>query len=302
MANTFTNAYVSKYLPILDELYVDAAKTSILTESNNMVKPGLSEGEVRIAKRTITGLGDFSRTGSESTGAPYGYTENSVTVEWETIKYDKERSATFRIDRLNQDETLDMAFGGLAEQFIREQVAPETDSARIATIAQVAITAGNTASAEITTGEQAIAALRAGVNNLENHEVGSEWILFINPVLLGAIQDLNSFASKEVLNAFSNVISVPSSRMNTKITLNNGVNSYGYSVDQDSLKINFLIIAKNSVICDTKQYIKYFSPEADQLGDAHVFKYRNYNLYGRVLDNKVNGVYVHTVPAPEIGG
>ena len=90
--------------------------------------------------------------------------------------------------------------------------------------------------------------------------------------------------------------------MNTKITLNNGVNSYGYSVDQDSLKINFLIVAKNAVICDTKQYIKYFSPEADQFGDSHVFKYRNYNLYGRVLDNKVNGVYVHTVPAPVIGG
>lgn len=296
MANTYN--YAEKFLPLLDEIYIENAKTGILTGSNNQVKPGLNEGEVQIAKRTLTGLGDFSRSGSESTTASFGYTEGSVSVSWETIKYDKERSATFRIDRLNQNETMEVAFGGLAEQFIKEKVVPETDAARIAAISTVAITAGNNAYGTLTDGASVIAALRAGINNLEDHEVGSEWVLFIKSAYLGAIQDMNSFASKEALTAFSDIITVPSNRMYSAITLNDGTASYGYKKADGAVDIDFLIVAKNAVVVDTKQYLKYFSPDADQFGDSHVFKYRNYNLYGRVLDNKVNGVYVHTATNP----
>ncbi len=296
MANSFD--YAVRFLPLLDEIYIDNAKTAILTGSNNQVKPGLSEGEVRIAKRTITGLGDFSRVGSESTTAAYGYTEGNVTVEWETIKYDKERSATFRIDRLNQNETLEVAFGGLAEQFIKEKVVPETDAARIAAISTVAIKNNNYAYGAMADGAAVISALRAGINKLEENEVGSEWVLFIKSPYLGAIQDMNSFASKEALTAFSDIITVPTKRMYSAITLNDGTTSYGYVKADGAVDVDFLIVAKDSVVCDMKQYLKYFSPEVDQFGDAHVFKYRNYNLYGRVLDNKVNGVYVHTATDP----
>lgn len=297
MANSFD--YAVRFLPLLDEIYIENAKTAILTGSNNQVKPGLSEGEVRIAKRTITGLGDFSRVGSESTTAAYGYTEGNVTVEWETIKYDKERSATFRIDRLNQNETLEVAFGGLAEQFIKEKVVPETDAARIAAISTVAITNNNYAYGAMADGAAVISALRAGINKLEENEVGSEWVLFIKSPYLGAIQDMNSFASKEALTAFSDIITVPTKRMYSAITLNDGKTSYGYVKANGAVDVDFLIVAKDSVVCDMKQYLKYFSPEVDQFGDAHVFKYRNYNLYGRVLDNKVNGVYVHTATDPK---
>lgn len=296
MANTYN--YAERYLPILDEIYIENAKTSILTGSNNQVKPGLNEGEVQIAKRTVTGLGDFSRSGSESTTASYGYTEGQLSVTWETIKYDKERSATFRIDRLNNNETMDIAFGGLAEQFIKEKVVPETDAARIAAISNVAIENGGNAYGEMLTGANVIAALRAGINYLEDNEVGSEWILFIKSAYLGMIQDMDSFASKEALQAFSDIITVPSNRMYSSITLNSGATAYGYAKASDSVNVDFLIVAKNSVVVDTLQYLKYFSPDADQFGDAHVFKYRNYNLYGRVLDNKVKGVYVHTDTDP----
>lgn len=299
MANTFTNAYVSKFLPLMDEIYVENAKTAILTESNNNIKPSDIEGEVKIAVRTLTGLGDFSRSGSESTTAAYGYTEGAVTLTWETIKYDKERSATFRIDRLNQGETLEMAFGGLAEQFIKEQVVPETDAARIAAISSVAIENDNYAYGSMASGSDVIAALRAGINNLEDNEVSGNLVLFIKSAYMGMIEDLNSYASKEVLSNFSNVITVPSKRMYSEIVLNDGTESYGYSKAEDAVDVDFLIVEKGAVAADMKQYIKYFSPDADQFGDSHVFKYRNYNLYGRVLDNKVNGVYVHTATDPE---
>ena len=56
--------------------------------------------------------------------------------------------------------------------------------------------------------------------------------------------------------------------------------------------VNFLCVEKSAAVTAMDQYIKYFSPDQDQDGDSHVFKYRNNNLYGHVYENKTAGVYV----------
>ena len=89
------------------------------------VKKG-SNGEIKIAKLDMDGLGDFSRND--------GYTKGSTSFVWETIKYDKERSQDLRIDRLDNDEALETPFAKLSGEFIRTKVVPETDAARIAKI------------------------------------------------------------------------------------------------------------------------------------------------------------------------
>ena len=40
-----------------------------------------------------------------------------------------------------------------------------------------------------------------------------------------------------------------------------------------------------------KTSLKYFSPDQDQQGDSHVFKYRNNNLYAHCYENKLAGIY-----------
>ena len=73
------------YLPKLDEVYKNEAKTSILDGDETTVQKGLN-GEIKVAKLDMDGLGDFSRND--------GYTKGSTTFKWETVKYDKERSHT----------------------------------------------------------------------------------------------------------------------------------------------------------------------------------------------------------------
>lgn len=313
------------YLPLLDEVYKEASKTSILEGDEVTVKKG-SNGEIKIAKLDMDGLGDFSRND--------GYTKGSTSFVWETIKYDKERSQDLRIDRLDNDEALETPFAKLSGEFIRTKVVPETDAARIAKICGKE---GITTKAEkLSNGSEVISALRACSNAMDELEVPTESrILFITPTLRASIDDLDTTQSRAVLSKFSNIIEVPQTRMYTAITLNDGTTNYGYkkaegqyvkTKDTDIVKdkkyytesggiysevssptksalntyyelvgvgknVNFLCVEKSAAVCAIDQYIKYFSPDQDQQGDSHVFKYRNNNLYAYCYENKLAGIY-----------
>ena len=315
----------TKYLPLLDEVYKEASKTSILECDEVTVKKG-SNGEIKIAKLDMDGLGDFSRND--------GYTKGSTSFVWETIKYDQERSQDLRIDRLDNDEALETPFAKLSGEFIRTKVVPETDAARIAKICS---TEGITTKAEkLSNGSEVVSALRACSNAMDEAEVPTESrILFITPTLRTSIDDLDTTQSRAVLSKFSSIIEVPQTRMYTAITLNDGTTNYGYkkaegqyvkTKDTDIVKdkkyytesggiysevssptksalntyyelvgvgknVNFLCVEKSAAVCAIDQYIKYFSPDQDQQGDSHVFKYRNNNLYAYCYENKLAGIY-----------
>lgn len=269
------------YLPLLDRVYKQNSKTSILEGDEATMKRG-DNGELKVAKLDMDALGDFSRND--------GYTKGSTTFRWETIKYDKERSQDLRIDRLDNAEALKLPFAKLSSEFIRTKVVPETDAARIAKIAG---TDGISTKAEtLNDGAAVISALRACSNKMDEDEVDAEnRILFITPTLRGTISDLDTTKSKEVLSKFSTIIEVPQTRMYTKIELKNGKTEYGYAKASDGKEINFLCVEKSAAVVHMEQFIKYFTPDQDQDGDDNVFKYRNNNLYGHVYENKLAGVY-----------
>lgn len=277
----------TKYLPLLDEVYKGAVKTSVLDGDKNTVQKGLN-GEIKVAKLDMDGLGDFDRN--------TGYTEGSSKLVWETIKYDKERSQKLKIDRLDNEESLGIMVGKLSSEFLRTKVAPETDAARISKIASVA--GISKVEETITTGDEMYKALRNGTNKMDEDEVSTEnRILFITPTGKALVDDLESYKSKSVMARFSQVIEVPQTRMYTAVTLNTGNENYGYKKATGASDINFMIVERSAVVTAMDQYIKYFSPDEDQNGDSHIFPYRNYNLYGHVYENKLAGVYVSYKPA-----
>lgn len=275
------------YLPMLDEVYKNESKTSILDGDETTVQKGLN-GEIKIAKLDMDGLGDFSRND--------GYTKGSTTFKWETVKYDKERSQDLRIDRLDNQDALGLPFARLSSEFVRTKVIPETDAARIAKIASVE---GISEKEEtINDGAGAVSALRACTSKMDEDEVATEnRILFITPTLKGLIDDLDTTKSKKVLERFSTIIEVPQTRMYTAVTLNTGAENYGYKKAEGANEINFLCVERSAAVTAMDQYIKYFSPDEDQNGDDNVFKYRNNNLYGHVYENKKAGVYCSYAPA-----
>lgn len=281
-------ALAKKYLPLLDEVYKNASLTSDLLGDSAVVREGSNVGEVSIAKLDMDGLGDFSRNS--------GYSQGNTTLTWETVKYQKERSQTLRIDRLDNAESMDMAFGRLGGEFIRTKVVPENDAARIS---QIVGTAGITKKEEnITNANDLVGALRTAINKMDEDEVDFEnRILYITPTLAGMLDDMDSYKSKAILDRFAKVVKVPQSRMYSAITLNNGTTSFGYKKADGAVNVNFLIVEKSAVIADTKQFLKVFTPDEDQDGDNFVFKYREYDLYAYVYENKLAGVYASVATA-----
>ena len=178
------------YLPILDEVYKEGAKTSVLDGDETTVRKG-NNGEIKIAKLDMDALGDFDRKS--------GYTKGSTSLTWETVKYDKERSQDLRIDRLDNDETLAQPFAKLSSEFLRTKVIPETDAARIAKICgtkDITVKEEN-----IETGAELITALRACANKMDEDEVPMESrILFITPTLASLADDMDTTKSREYIS------------------------------------------------------------------------------------------------------
>ena len=120
----------------------------------------------------------------------------------------------------------------------------------------------------------------------------SDCTLYINPIVKGLIEDMDSLTSRKVMEGWAAVIEVPTSRFHTKITLG----SNGYTIPNDSEVINFEIIAKKAVIQFTKHDVpKIINPEKNQKSDGYAFMYRTVGI-AEVYDNKADGIYVCSVP------
>lgn len=271
-----------KFIPVLDAAYKKATLSSILDAPTQVSFDGTKT--VKVMKVTTTGLGDYSRTN--------GYAKGNVTVEWEPFTLEEDRSAELEIDRMDNDETLGQAFGMAINEFTRLNVGPEIDAYRFAKYASWAGIGSATGALE--TGADVIAALRGAITTMDEGEVPAEdRMLFITPTLKGLVDDLDTTKSKEVLKRFGAVVEVPQSRFFTAITLNSGVDAWGFVKASGAEDINFLAVAKSAVVQAQKLALpKLFSPDENQTKDAWKFQYRHYHD-AMVYDNKVSGIYLH---------
>jgi hypothetical protein len=285
MANTI--ALFKKYVPLLDEVYQNAALTSVLDSDASLAQAGANANEIIIPKISMDGLGDYDRNS--------GYTNGDVTLTNETVKFNYERGRMFSVDAMDNEETAGIAFGKLASEFIRTKVAPEGDAFRFATYAGVS--GIGVASGSLADGAAVVAALRAAINKMDEDEVPFEQrYLFITPTLKGMIEDLDTTKSKEVLARFAQVIPVPQSRFYTAIDLKSGKDGEtagGYAKNADGKEINFMVVHKAAVMQYNKHIApKVIAPDVNQNADAWKFGYRKYGL-ADVYENKVAGIYLH---------
>lgn len=301
MANSITK--FKKYVPLLDEVYKQAALTSVLDSDVSLAQEGANANEIIIPKIDMDALGDYDRNS--------GYTNGDVTLTNETVKFNYERGRMFSVDAMDNEETAGIAYGKLASEFIRTKVAPEGDAFRFATYAGTSGISKVATPATLSTGADVINALRTATNKMDEDEVTYERrYLFITPTLKGLIDDLDTNKSKEVLSRFEQVILVPQTRFYTAIDMLDGKSSGetkgGYkrhakgseSGDTNGADINFMIIQKDAVMQYNKHIApKVITPEANQDADAWKFGYRKYGL-ADVYENKVAGIYLHHKAAP----
>ena len=113
----------TKFLPYVDEIFTTESKKSILT-NNDFDWSGAHT--VKVYKVTTALMNDYNRNG-ENKGSRYGNVQ-SLNATTEEFMLKKDRSFTFEIDKLDEEETASQLEAGkaLARQ-LREVVIPEVD-------------------------------------------------------------------------------------------------------------------------------------------------------------------------------
>ena len=289
MANSIT--LFQAYVPLLDEIYMQSSLTAILDGAPELARFGNNANELVIPKMVMSGLADYSRAN--------GYAAGDVTLTNETVACNYDRGRMFQIDTLDNLETAAIAYGRLSGEFIRTKVVPELDAFRLATYAgKEGIGA---ATGTLNTGAAVITALRAAHAAMDEAEVPMEnRVLFITSALKGAVDDLDTTASRAAMDLASQVVVVPQTRFYTAVTLgSDGYSKRAASGSGDSAvaagkDINFMLIHKPAVIQYQKHVApKIVTPEQNQGADAWKFGYRTVGI-ADVYENKVAGIYCHS--------
>ena len=289
MANSI--ALAQNFLGVCDLKYKRESLTAILDAAPGAVD-FVGANVCKVYKLSSDGLGDYSRNN--------GYPTGSVTGTWETLTLTKDRGVELKVDRFDNEESKSMAFGQLADVFMRESVVPELDAYRFSVMSS----AQTLVKADITVGTtDCVGLIDTAEQQMAEDEVPEEGrILYVSPTMYAGIKAKvtrylanENGVNREIIK-FNNmpVIVVPQSRFNTAITLNNGSSTFGFAPTAGGYKINFMIVHPSAVKNVIKAQIpKIFSPDEFQGGDCYALQYRLYHDCF-LWDNKKKGIYTHT--------
>ena len=306
MATTVTPAIANsiglaaEYLPLLDEVYKAESKSAVLDTARDRVRWSNDTHSFYLFETDMVGLGDYSRNG--------GFVRGDVTASWRQYTPQWDRARQFLVDRLDDAESMGMAFGTLASEFMRTKVIPETDAVRFAQYAQNAA-AANQDTESLSTSAQVLASLDDATAALDDAEVPYEGrILFVNPTIYKLFK---SGITRYTMNGENGidyniemyndmrVITVPSGRFNTEITLGQPTahdGAGGYTATGST--INYMIVHPSAVMQAVKLASpRIFSPEVVQEADAWQYDFRQHHG-AWVKHQKQNGIYVSAASFP----
>ena len=279
-----------KFLPVIDDIYKKQSVTQVLDNDTQVNFVGANK--VQVLKTSTTGLGDYSRTD--------GYPKGEVTATWETMTLSVERGKELSIDRMDNEETLGMAFGAVTGSFMREWVVPEIDAYRFS---KYASTDGISKTSATLTADNILAAIDEAKKQMDADEIPEEGrILFVNSDLQLLLNQSvsRSYGSDAAVNTIMGayngmkVVYVPASRFVTKLELADGTTGCGFARATDAENINFMLVYPGSVLQVQKFAMpKIFTPDENQDKDMWKFQFRLYHDCF-VYDNKVKGIYLNT--------
>ena len=288
---------ITKYLPLLDQVYAVASVSAILDTPNALVRETADAKTVLIAQTSMSGLGDYSRAD--------GFVSGDLTLTWKPYTFEYDRGRTFQIDAMDDMETMGLAFGSLAGEFVRVKVTPEIDAIRFA---KYATNAGTTVAATLTN-KTAVSAIATAEVDMEEKEVAlNNCVLFMTPTVYGYVKDDTDHFQRTLVpsenpnrnfGSFDEmpIAKVPQSRFYTAVDTLSGKDEQaagGFAKAEGAKDINFMIIDRASVIQLIKHgKIRVFDPDTNQSADAYKVDYRIYHD-AWVLDNRKNGIYCHT--------
>jgi hypothetical protein len=291
---------VKKYLPILDQLYVQESITAIF-ERSGVIFSGTKE--IKIPTISVDGNADYDRTA--------GYKNGGIAVAYQTKTLTHDRGRKFNVDAVENDEVpMDLVVQAMST-FEKEKNIPEVDAIRFAALSQLA---GNKVSATLADAAGALAAYdaaekafkKAGIamNNCLMFCSADYYALLKNAVAARLIVNQNSGdlnRNVDLLDGKLPVITVADDRFYDQISLltgGTGEEAGGFEpIEDTSHRINFLIVDRAVPQAVTKRAVtKVISPEANQTHDGYSIFYRSFHdIY--INDNQAKRLYAHVSAA-----
>lgn len=306
MANTFAEK-VTKFIPILDLLYVQNAKTSDLDDST-LATQFVGTNKIKLPKVSVDGAGTYDRDN--------GYVQGSAGVSWEehTLQYDRGRK--FRIDVIDNDEVAFDLYRRVASEYVRTKEIPEIDAVRFAEIYAAAKRNGSLATVvekDLGASDSILDLFDAAEATMNEKEVPEEGrVLYVTNTVYKMLKSDAKISRRidvgqanpnidrrvDMLDGITPIIRVPQSRFNSLIQLNDGKTAGqtagGYKTITGNKPINFVYARKAALRAVIKRNAdKIITPDVNQSADAYDIFYRlHHDLI--VADNDTAGIYIHT--------
>jgi hypothetical protein len=288
-------AYAQKYLPLLDEAYKADSKTAILDTLSDYVQ-FTGANTVNIFNLNPVGMSNYDRNA--------GFVPGDVTGTWQPYVLETDRGRSYQVDFLDNDQAMGLVVPNLLATVERQHIIPEVDAYRFAQYA------GGAAAAQVITetlssGAATVASIDLATATLDDAEVPYEGrILFVNPTtyrfLKGGItrmvmnRDRDVDYNVEMYNDMR-VITVPTGRFQTAITLNAPTTSSGaggFAPASGASAINYMIVHPSAILQVMAHYApRIFNPEQNIEADA--WRVQPRFAHGAwVKAHKDNGIYV----------
>lgn len=292
----------------LDKQVVAEATSGWMELNSSKVKYN-GGNEVKIPKISMDGLGDYDRDN--------GFTQGSVTLEWQTKTLTQDRARTFQLDSMDVDETAFVATApSVMSEFQRVHVIPEIDAYRYSSIASQAIEKKKATSGYTPTAADVLTKLREDIYKI--YDIAGEIPLVItmsmpvasileNSAEIIKHMDTIDFARGEIktkVRAIDGIpiMKVPSVRMKSKYVFYDGQSKSetldqtkgGFVAASDAVDINWIVQARDTAIAVSKtDKIRIFTPDINQKADAWKLDYRKYHDLW-ILDNQFDRIMVNT--------
>lgn len=261
--------------------------------------------EVKIPKMSVQGMADYDRDN--------GYTQGSVTLEYETRTMTQDRGRKFQLDAMDINEnnfvTTASTVMGL---FQREHVIPEIDAYRLSSLATQAMNynGGAMVTSGYTPAESTILRnIKAAIKSVRDNGYNGPLVIHATSdvtmeleIAMAAKISVVDFAKGGIVTKVPAVdgvpiIETPANRMYTAIQIydgkSEGQEAGGYAKGETAKQMNFIVMPRTTPIAISKQdKMKIFTPDQNQDADAWKMNYRRFHDIW-VLDNKLNSLAVN---------
>ena len=291
--------YATIFSPVIDQALV-ATLTSALMQADAADVKYEGGATIKIATFTTPGLGNYTR----ATGYPSG----ALSVDWNSYTFEKDRAIRMNIDKFDVDETNFVDTVANAVKVMRENdTDPEIDAYRyskvFSSVAGASLLATPAPMAHYTPAAATILGKLQDDMTAVQDTVGetAPLVCYMSRQAYGILAKTDDLS--RTLNALETtingvktkvkglddmpIIPVPSARMRTAYTYNDGASTYGFAAAATAGRINWIIAPRGALKAVVKgDEVKVIEPGVNQTFSGWSILFRLYHTL-LVLDAKI---------------